>query len=285
MAEVVFKEKFIAFVDILGFKKMIESAEAGNSRPLTEIQRLVKELERAKDVDFFREYGPQTCPCSGCIRKDLDFVVTQVSDCKVSSAEISPAGVINIVHHCWATAMMLLTKGVLVRGYLTRGNIFHEGREFYGTGYHHALQREATVSAFKRHADEGGTPFIEVDPSVVEYIRDHGDACVREMFSRYVKQDGLLTAIFPFQALSHKFSLTGPGLPPIDLERERDGNNNLRNSLAMMKASILEYADPSNARAMQKANHYIASLDEQLRICDVTEDTIVRLMQPFSLRR
>lgn len=285
MGERVFKEKFIAFVDILGFKKMIERAEVGKGRSLVEIQELLGEFERAKDVQFFQEWGPQTCPCSTHIRKDLDFVVTQVSDCKVCSAELSPAGVINMVYHCWGTAMILMTKGVLVRGYITRGSIFHKDREFYGSGYHEALKREATVAAFKKEADESGTPFIEIDPSVVDYVRDQSDPCVREMFSRYVKQDGPATAIFPFKALSHSLSFGLPSLSPTDWDREREGNDNLRKSLKAMKERIFEYADPSNDRAMHKINHYISSLDAQLRICENTDDVIARLMTPFPHRR
>jgi hypothetical protein len=211
----------------------------------------------------------------------LDFSVTQVSDCKICSSEISPAGVVNIVKHCWATAMMLLTKGVLVRGYISRGQIFHENGEFYGTGYHDAYRREASVSAFKKEADETGTPFIEVDPLVIEYIQNNGGECVQKMFARFVKSDGILTALFPFQSLSHHFSLSGPGLPPFDPEKERKSNNNLRTSLQTMKSKILEFADHNNARAMQKIRHYTSALDDQLRICDATEDAIDRLMQPF----
>ncbi len=34
MANVEFKEKFIAFLDVLGFKKLVEAAEAGTKTPL-----------------------------------------------------------------------------------------------------------------------------------------------------------------------------------------------------------------------------------------------------------
>ncbi len=35
-----FKEKFVGFVDILGFKNMIEAAESGTGRTLDEIKAL-----------------------------------------------------------------------------------------------------------------------------------------------------------------------------------------------------------------------------------------------------
>ncbi len=35
-----FEEKFIAFIDVLGFKNLAESAEKGNGLPLPEIMEL-----------------------------------------------------------------------------------------------------------------------------------------------------------------------------------------------------------------------------------------------------
>jgi hypothetical protein len=126
---------------------------------------------------------------------------------------VSPAGVINLVNHCWGAAIMLLTKGVMVRGYITRGRIYHEGSEFYGTGYHEAYQREAGVTAFKQEADEKGTPFVEVDPEVCAYVRDQTDECVREMFGRFTKHDGEVTALFPFKRLVQPIAIGGSGRP------------------------------------------------------------------------
>ena len=51
------------------------------------------------------------------------------------------------------------------------------------------------VSAFKRKADENGTPFVEIDPSVCHYIENGSDSCVKEMFSRYVKNDGVVSGL------------------------------------------------------------------------------------------
>src|ERR1700742_680913 len=101
MGEPQFKDKFVGFVDVLGFKSMIEAAEQGKGRSLEEIQALLDELGRTRSKEFFAQYGPQICPRSTCVRKDLDFEITQVSDSAIVSSEVSPAGVINIVNLCW----------------------------------------------------------------------------------------------------------------------------------------------------------------------------------------
>lgn len=279
-----FKDKFIAFIDILGFKDMVEATENGVGRSFDEIQALLTELGREKDKDFFAEYGPQICPESAHARKDLDFQITQVSDCAIASCEVSPAGAINIINHCWGAAIVLLTKGILIRGYITRGSIYHHANQFMGTGYHAAYEREANVTSFKRQADEKGTPFVEIDPVVCEYIRDSTDKCVKDMFKRYVKSDGDLTAIFPFQVFSHSFVIGGYGAPPFDPAKEKKNNENVRVGIRSLKERVMQYADPKNEKAMKKIVHYIAALDEQLSVCDKTDKAIDVLCRPFPAR-
>lgn len=279
-----FKDKFIAYVDILGFKSMVEAAEAKTGLSVSNLKEIRNELGKPKDREHIAKYGPTTCPESAYIRRDLDFQVTQVSDCVIVSAEASPAGVINLVHHCWRAAMMLLSKGVMVRGYIMRGSIYHEGNEFMGSGYHQAFSKERGVTAFKQEADERGTPFIEVDPVVSEYVRDHSDECVKEMFSRYVEEDGNVTAIFPFKRLSHSFGIGGFG-QTFDPEKEKQSNQVIRGWLEDFKERVMSFVDHSNPDAVRKAKHYIAALDAQLEMCDKADEMIDALCAPFPAHR
>jgi len=280
-----FKEKFIAFVDVLGFKAMVEAAENGTGRSLPEIREILSELGTEKDKQHFEKYGPTTCPHSRCLQRNLDFQLTQVSDCVVASAEVSPAGLINLVHHCWGAAITLLSKGVMVRGYITRGKIHHDGSTFMGTGYHEAFQREAGVAAFKKEADEKGTPFIEVDASVTAYAEEQGDECVRKLFDRMVKSDGQTTALFPFQRLAHSFMIGGFGRPPFDPEKEKASNDNVRKTITRLMERVTQYVDPNNARALKKAKYYLSALNEQLEVCNRTDAMIDLLGQPAGGRR
>lgn len=279
-----FKDKFVGFVDVLGFTKMVEAAEAGTGMSLPALREMLKELGKPEDRDHFGEYGPTVCPHSAYIRRDLDFQVTQVSDCVIVSTEVSPGGAINLVNHCWRAVIKLLTKGIMVRGYITRGSIYHEGSDFMGSGYNQALAKERDVKAFKRTAEERGTPFVEVDAAVCDYVRDHGDSCVKEMFPRYVKGDGAVTAIFPFQRLAHQFVIGGFG-QPFEPEKEKLSNENLRQALRNFKERVNSLVDTSNASAVSKAEHYIAALDDQLRMCDETDRMIDMLSAPFPARR
>jgi len=223
-----FRDKFIGFVDVLGFKKMVEAAETGTGMALKELLEVLEHLGKIEDKEKFSKYGPITCPQSRCLQGDLDFKLKQISDCVIVSSEVTPAGVINLVNHCWGAVIMLLTKGIMCRGYITRGLIYHTEDQIIGSGYQKAYGKESEVTAFKRSADERGTPFVEVDQSVCDYVANYTDPCVKEMFSRYVKSDGEVTALFPFQQLSHSFAIGGLGSPLFDPEKEKQSNQNVR---------------------------------------------------------
>lgn len=281
-----FKDKFIGFVDILGWKEKVKAAEAGTGMSLAELKEILKDLGTPEYQSRFKKYGPTICPGSTYVQRDLDFQLTRITDCVIVSSEISPAGVINLVSHCWGTVIKLLTKGIMCRGYITRGSIHHTNEpEMIGSGYQQALDKERKVSAFKTKADEKGTPFVEVDPAVCDYVRDHGDSCVREMFSRLVKEDGIVIALFPFQRLQHSFIIEDWLGHKFDPEKERQSNKNMRSMIEKMKERVMELVDRSRPSAVSKAEHYIAALDAQLNVCQKTDEMINMLGPSFRSTR
>lgn len=280
-----FKDKFVGFVDILGFKQMVEAAEIGTGMSLKDLLETLKHLGNPEDQEHIRKYGPTTCPQSKYIQRDLDFRLTQISDCVIVSSEVSPAGVINLVSHCWGAVIELLTKGIMCRGYITRGAVYHTDDQIIGSGYQKAYGKEAQVTAFKRSADERGTPFVEVDPMVCEYVSNCTDKCVNEMFLRYVKTDGEVIALFPFQCLSHSFIIGGFGFPAFDPEKEKLSNQNMRKAIENLKESVILLVDKTNEKAVSKAEHYLAALDAQLEVCSRTDEMIAMLCSPFPPNR
>jgi hypothetical protein len=198
----------------------------------------------------------------------------------ILSAEPSAIGALNLLSHCWSAAMHLLTKGLLCRGYVMRGAIHHRGQDVFGSGHLDVMDKEKAVSIFKQDADERGTPFIEVDPEVTGFIEANGDDCTRKMFSRFVRRDGDLVAVFPFAALSHSFMIAGLGMR-FNPDEERQSNNNLRLSLQKIRAKIEGILEPTDEQVRQKTRHYIAAIDAQIKGCDDTDAMIDRLCRPF----
>jgi len=246
---------------------------------LSELLGLLKNLGTSERTNAFADYGPTTCPNAPHVEKDLDFIVTQISDCVIISSEISPAGLINLVSHCWASVLKLMDKGVLCRGYITRGLIYHTENQVVGSGYQEAYSKESAVSAFKKNADECGTPFVEISPSVCKYVNSEGDDCVKEMFSRMVKSDGMTTALYPFKRIEYTLIIGGFGNDKFDENRELAELNNVRKILSNFKSKLLSVTDQNNPKAVSKTMHYITALDEQLRRCDLTEEIIRSLSE------
>lgn len=177
----------------------------------------------------------------------------------------------------------LLLSGVLIRGYITMGNIHHQDGQFIGTGYQTAVEQEKHVAFFRSEEDEKGTPFVEIDPHVVAYVEKSGDQCVKEMFSRIAKTESGVTAVFPFQRLAHQFAI-GSFFGPLQPRKEKDGVENMRKILRKLKDRIIAYVEPDDQKASEKCRHYLRALDKQLEECDRQDEIIDKLSQPFPRR-
>lgn len=271
-----FQEKFIAYLDILGYSNLVEASEAGAGPPLDDLLEFAAMLGAPHGGRSVADGASRICPyCTG-IAENLDFQVTQISDCAIVSAEISPAGAINLVHHCWTAVLGLLHNGLLCRGYITQGKIIHHGSTVIGTGFQRAVVGEKGVRAFKKTAEERGTPFVEVDRPLVDFFKACGDQCAKTMFGRFTKGSDDGVVIFPFQRLSHKFGV-GAGFPPFIPEQHLESNNNVRKLLGTLKQRVMVYADAKNPSGMQKIEHYISALDDQFVVADQVEENIERL--------
>lgn len=276
-----YTEKFIAFVDVLGFKDMVE-ASTQHTEMLSELLAITAKLGDGSERANYEKYGPLTCPNAPRIDRNLNFQVTQISDCVIVSSEISPAGLINLVTHCWQVAIRLLQSGVLCRGFVSRGLIYHENGQVVGPGYQTTLSSERTVTAFQQRLDEVGTPFIEIDDDVVAYVAGQSDACVKMMFDRLTKFDGSKVALFPFKRLNHDFiigGIAGPFAPESHLKSV----SNIRGWIAAMKKKINANTRNNDPRAAEKAGHYLSALDAQLKELDKTE-SVIRATAGSSLR-
>jgi hypothetical protein len=249
------KEKFIAFVDILGFTALVQSEEQsgrGLSRPL----ELMKLLGASGQT-----HHAGVCPHSKRFAPDIDFKLTQISDCVVISVEVSPAGSVNLTNYCFGIVITLLAKGVLCRGYMTRGNIIHDDHQFVGTGYMHAAGKEKSVSFMQADLEDEGTPFIQIDETITAYVSKETDDCVRKMIARMVRSDETYTAIYPFEAMSR--------IPSALIDRDFDPKywkKNLQNSIVYRERDLAIFDEAerqtANEKAKKKIRHYKRGLED-----------------------
>ena len=150
MSEVQYTERFIAFFDVLGWESLVRASDKGCGLQLGELCEIVTALGTDDDRKHFEKYGPTTCPEAPRIRKDMDFRITSASDSVLISAEVSPAGLINLVSHCCTACFKLLSKGVMCRGYIKRGRIFHTPEQQIGTGLNEVVEWKRIKSPLKK---------------------------------------------------------------------------------------------------------------------------------------
>src|ERR1019366_178760 len=94
-----YQDKFIAFVDIFGFSDLVRQSEQKKEGgpSLEDLLALTKKLGSPQESARYAKSGPVVCPHASYVSKDLDFQITQISDCVIVSSEVSPAGIINLV--------------------------------------------------------------------------------------------------------------------------------------------------------------------------------------------
>jgi len=274
-----YKDKFIAFIDILGFSDLVlESEESKEGAPT--IEYLLDLTTKLVPSNL-----PIVCPHAPSLSKSLDFRITQISDCAVVSTEVSPSGIIKLLNHCFNVSIQLLMIGHCCRGFVTRGNIFHTDNQFIGSGYMEAVEAEKKVSIFQINSEDIGTPFIEIDPTVCTYIMEkQSNECVKKTFRSITESDGSNIAISPFLALKNSsvFRIDeDPAkckeeiriskeyrlklMPPLE---KMEDKLKLRAQLGKMEADKLEKALAKIAHYKRKINEIVDSYDELMKSID-----------------
>lgn len=137
-----YPEKYVAFVDMLGFRKLVELADSSGER-----RRAL-----AETVRVFRT----TIGAHG----KLGTRVTHFSDCLIVSADRSEQGLYMVLSGCAWLALNLVQYPVLLRGGIAIGGITHEPDILFGLGVNRAY-------AFER---SGLPPRIGLDQEVVSDI-------------------------------------------------------------------------------------------------------------------
>lgn len=130
-----FEDRAVAFVDVLGFKKLVDSAEEGSDQG--KLDGLIATIEShvRYDNDLLSRAVPQElCP-----------VYTFISDSLILSAPLNLEGYDGLTIVTLKTiqvAHKLLEMGYLVRGGISIGKTSHTAQNIIGNGYISAYQAE-----------------------------------------------------------------------------------------------------------------------------------------------
>lgn len=146
--EIEYSTRLLAFIDILGFKKLIEVNEAKIiAQVLQEMQIDLTESKNKIEFGFSETF-------------ELAFF----SDSIVISCENSNAS--GFIDAILDLQIRLMRKGIFIRGCITKGDLYHKGNFIFGQGIIDAYEEESKIAKYPRiilgdNYKYGGTYFCK----------------------------------------------------------------------------------------------------------------------------
>lgn len=133
LKNVKYKNCFVFFIDILGFKKLVSEKKAN------EIKDIIEYFYKAFESDFNKQ-------------PYQNYNITQVSDCIVISFEKEPQFKLYLLLHILfdLQTALLADKGVLIRGACRFGKLFHDDKYLFGEAYQNAFYSEEKTAVYPR---------------------------------------------------------------------------------------------------------------------------------------
>jgi hypothetical protein len=136
----VYEERVLAYIDILGWKELIERS-AKDFSVMATVTKAVESL--IKHADFVRNVGRAVL-----IGKGLQLTV--FSDTVVLSCRSNPRAAYFLLSHAQKFCLDLMEAGVYTRGAIVRGPLFHRGGVIFGPALVEAHTLETAVARHPR---------------------------------------------------------------------------------------------------------------------------------------
>jgi len=138
-----YQNRFIAFLDILGFSELI--GRTATVPPEISIESIIAAL----DVPGPAEEGQLVIGTVGDISKS-DHKMAQFSDSIIISTESTKAGLLHLVNHIERIAFSFLKIGFLCRGGISKGLLYHEKNNAFGPAMLEAYHLESKQAIYPR---------------------------------------------------------------------------------------------------------------------------------------
>ncbi len=141
-----YKDKIVAFIDILGFKKLIYETICGDDPK--------KREDSIRKVRYTAQNSEGSFNIRGYFHEEyyekIDFQYSKFSDSILISANASEEGLNTILFDLMRFQLSCAGNGVLMRGGVTLGKIFHEGNDAYGPALIKAYELENKRALYPR---------------------------------------------------------------------------------------------------------------------------------------
>jgi hypothetical protein len=132
-----YEPRYCAFVDILGFRELIHKLHGDPNRYL-ELKRVLAQLH--------------TPPSAGrdVILRGCDLRAQSISDAVAISAAVNAAGLLHLFFLLEHVATNFLAQGLLIRGAVVKGNLYHDKDLVFGEALVYAYHLESEVVRYPR---------------------------------------------------------------------------------------------------------------------------------------
>lgn len=160
------EERFVAFVDILGFKEIIKGIEERNAKD-DPILRTIRSVLNFMDEETYEPNYAADLPIyeeteGGLIERELgDPRLTYISDCIIISAQPTIDGFKGLSRKIHKITADLACDGIFCRGAITKGKLYHQGRMIFGSSYIRAFSLEEELAVFPR---------VIIDPEIINFF-------------------------------------------------------------------------------------------------------------------
>lgn len=161
------ENRFVAFLDILGFKELVKKIE-GESEDSQDYERVKWILdflhEESTESNGHHDLNIYELTPEGLQEKELgDPRINYISDCVIISTEGTYDGFKAICNKVTKLSIQGACVGIYMRGAITYGKIYHHGPILFGTAYQRALELEGCADV----------PRVIIDDMVCDILSAH----------------------------------------------------------------------------------------------------------------
>jgi hypothetical protein len=164
-----YEERYVAYIDILGFRSLIDQLDSGRMSP----SHLRDVLKMVHEHPSFRVNWAESS----------DFRARSISDAVALSAAPRPEGFEHLVFAISELATNLLSYGYLIRGAITKGKLWHDDEVIFGPGLVRAYDMEARIARYPRIIVT-----LDVATEVERYVHANPSAWSSKVFRNILLQ-------------------------------------------------------------------------------------------------
>lgn len=202
MQKITFEERAVAFIDVLGFKSVVDHATQSTTK-LAELEDLVELLSSA--IPFYDDQVDASVP-DKLIPRHIYISDSIILSAPLISEEMpSYSGLTILVMRVIQLTHILLSKGYLIRGGISVGDVWHTESNIVGAAYQEACSIEnhvivpcvslssAAINLWNKTEGSGNTMCLDYKNCFMVnglhdyYIRDKSHGAIERAFECYAR--------------------------------------------------------------------------------------------------